>query len=117
MAEALALALTADDDYYTAEKLQQIWHPQWFDTFMVRGEWCSGEGILDPVPAMWQSYHPYACHACKRSPCLVPDQNRGRPGVLSNLMTCSSCQVVKYCSKAHQKADWKDHKTCKSSAT
>lgn len=41
-------------------------------------------------------YHSNLCHVCKQSS--------------ENLKRCSNCKCLAYCSKEHQKADWKIHK-------
>ncbi|KAF5291874.1 hypothetical protein FQA39_LY14211 [Lamprigera yunnana] len=48
-------------------------------------------------------YYPSVCHFCKEIP--------------EKLQRCSSCKTVGYCSKDHQKLDWRTHKgTCKAIA-
>lgn len=47
-----------------------------------------------------QFYHPNICHTCKEI---------NRPTKL-----CSNCKSLSYCSREHQKLDWKSHKAlCK----
>jgi len=52
------------------------------------------------MPALYQGYHPYACHTCKRGPFT-----NGTP-----LLTCTRCKVVRYCCVEHQKLDFGAHK-------
>lgn len=90
---------TEEQDYYTPEMLNEIWSPDWFDSMFRNGSWCSGVDPVHRIPPTWQSYHPYACHACKRGPLTN-----------TKLLTCTSCRIVKYCSREHQIDDWKYHK-------
>ncbi|CAB9509076.1 Inherit from euNOG: MYND finger [Seminavis robusta] len=74
-----------------------IWSPQWFE-MMKNGPWFRREE-MQPINPRFQNYHPYACHSCKRGSLMG-----------SNLLTCTRCNVVRYCSKDCQKCDWKFHK-------
>ena len=78
--------------------LNEIWSSNWFDEMFRNGSWCSGVDSVCINPH-WQSYHPYACHACKRGPLTN-----------TKLLTCTGCRIIKYCSREHQRDDWKSHK-------
>jgi hypothetical protein len=93
----------AVEDYYTTDMVSEIWKSAWYENMFRNGQWASGLEPVNPIPPIWQSYHPYACHACKRGSLTK-----------TKLLTCTGCRVVKYCSREHQKSDWPAHKAlCK----
>jgi hypothetical protein len=85
-------------DYYTYDHLAKLWSPQWFDMFC-NGTWFSGTAPMNGIEPSHDSYHPYACNVCKRCPLTN-----------TKLFKCTKCRVMLYCSREHQKADWKAHK-------
>ena len=80
----------------------------WFPQFLSgTEEWANDEmkaRTTDPCPLTSQvSYFSRYCQVCRRSLLC------GKP-----LNICSGCKRVYYCSKEHQREDWKEHKVlCK----
>ena len=101
-------ANTDADHYATQEARRRLWADKWLDVFMA-GAWASGEPPLPPpIDQQFDCYHPFCCFSCKR----------GAFTGGTKLSTCTSCRVVKYCSREHQKKDWKNHKVwCKAFAS
>lgn len=48
-------------------------------------------------------YH-HICNTCFKTPTYDPDE------ITSKFPSCSSCKLVSYCCRSHQKADWREHK-------
>lgn len=63
------------------------------------GLWCSGTEPVNGIDPTFDSYHPYSCNVCKR--CSLTN---------TKLFKCTKCLVMLYCSRDHQKIDWKAHK-------
>jgi MYND finger len=74
-----------------------LWQPNWFQA-MKDTRWYSGPPPKHIHP-VFQSYHPYACHSCKRGPLTN-----------TKLFVCTQCHIIKYCSKKCQQSDWNFHK-------
>jgi mitochondrial splicing suppressor protein 51 len=92
-------------DYYTPETLSKLWSSEWLEIFQM-GKWKSDTSLIGPISPTFNTFHPFACQACKRGPFTG-----------TKLMTCSRCKVVKFCSKEHQKANFASHKKwCKAFA-
>ena len=89
-------------DYY--ENISGFGVADWFHGMFCNGPWMSDRNFNLVMPKEFNNYHPYVCNCCKRGPLQNID-----------LFRCSSCKVMKYCSRDHQRKDWSDHKLwCKS---
>ena len=89
-----------DTDPYTLP--HHIWSPDWL-SLLARGRWMSSN---DPVPGIltvYEQHLPFACVICKRGKFTNSKLNR-----------CTGCNIVRYCTKEHQRKHWKEHKViCK----
>ena len=66
-------------------------------------------GVMQAVEAQTQEYRPFFVGICYNS--WLP---RYKPGFECDMQRCSGCQLVSYCNRECQKADWYRHKyVCK----
>ena len=99
---AAAAAIPESNLKPTIHTSSELFDPNWFATFFHLDRFNNASTLLGLANTPNQMV-PFACHVCKR----------GRL-THTKLSRCTSCHIIRYCSRSCQSKDWKQHKpVCK----